>query len=613
MTVKHRSSVRLWLLVAAIAMAAAFLLTYRSIRQSEISNVAVDHTERTLASLIALEGAVGDLVFASGEERIRLAQQTVLARIDDLATLTIDNEPQQRRLNSLRTEIAGLARSRRLGASPTDTRPEALVSQSLSRVLRDIRGEELQLLTRRVDASDQATRQLRAILVATAAVSTLLVAVVFGLVVRDDRKRHEVEQMLRRTNEELDGRVVTRTAELNDALDRERTLRQHAEATSRLKDEFLMTVSHELRTPLNALLGWADMLRLGIVSDGRRARAAEAIYENAKLQQQLIADLLDTSRILTGKLRIEPTVVDLARIVRDAVGVLAPAAQAKGLALDVAIDDDGSAFVGDSSRLQQIVWNLVSNAVKFTAQGSVSVRLARRHDLHQVDISVADTGIGISQDFLPHVFDRFSQEKTGTTRPHGGLGLGLAIVRQLVELHGGTIHVESEGEGRGSVFTVSLPDVPVRKHPERVAQIDAAKAITEDEKEMPSLDDVRVLVVDDDRSSREMVTAALEHCGAHVTAVASAADARSAVARSAYDLLLVDIAMPGEDGYALIRHLRTQGVQEPAVALTALAHDTDRDNALDAGFNVHLAKPIEAQALALAVARLVRGQRAEML
>jgi signal transduction histidine kinase/ActR/RegA family two-component response regulator len=471
---------------------------------------------------------------------------------------------------------------------------------------------ELQLLTSRVAASDQTSRRLRIILAVSVMASGPLLALVFGLVVRDEKKRRENERLLRGTNEELDGRVLTRTAALNEALERELALRRQAEANNRLKDEFLMTVSHELRTPLNALLGWADMLRRGLLSDGRRQRAAEAIYENAKLQNQLIADLIDTSRILTGKLRIEPTVVDLGQIVRDAVNVVAPAAEAKGLALEVALDWQPSAFVGDPGRLQQVVWNLVFNAVKFTKQGTVSVRLAPNESESQVDIIVADTGIGITRDFLPHVFDRFSQEKTGTTRPHGGLGLGLAIVRQLVELHGGTIRVESGGENQGAVFTVSLPLVPVRKPLAATPGADAAVAPIVDGNEMPVLDGILVLVVDDDLSAREMVTVTLEHCGAQVSSAGSAAEARMTTAITACDVMLIDIAMPGEDGYSLIRDLRTRGLRQPMAALTALAHDTDRARALEAGFDVHISKPVEPRALALAVAAMARRTRAEV-
>jgi CheY-like chemotaxis protein len=330
----------------------------------------------------------------------------------------------------------------------------------------------------------------------------------------------------------------------------------------------------------------------------------EAIYDSAKLQTQLIADLLDMARILTGKLRIEPTTVDLRRIVQDAMNVVAPAAAAKGLKLEVAIDQHDGMFVGDPGCLQQIVWNLASNAVKFTEHGTISVRLARNEADHQVTIVVADTGIGIHRDFLPHVFDRFNQEKTGTTRPHGGLGLGLAIVRQLVELHGGTVRVTSDGEGQGTVFAVTLP-VVTRGDAVATRPFAVDAGVRADNRGMPALDGVRVLIVDDDAGAREMVTMALEHCGACVSSAASAAEARITLVRSACDVLLVDIAMPGEDGYTFVREMRTRGLRLPAAALTAQARETDRLRALQAGFDVHIPKPVEPRVLAQTVAGLV--------
>jgi CheY-like chemotaxis protein len=395
---------------------------------------------------------------------------------------------------------------------------------------------------------------------------------------------------------------------LHDALEREHALRSEAEASNRLKDEFLMTVSHELRTPLNALLGWADMMRRGIVPDGHRQRAIEAIYHSAKLQAHLIADLLDMARILTGKLRLEPAAVDLGQIVQDAVNVVAPAAIAKGIELEVLSDRHVDMIFGDPGRLQQIVWNLVSNAVKFTERGTVSVRLVRSEADRHVNIVVADTGIGINREFLPNVFDRFSQERAGTTRPHGGLGLGLAIVRQLVELHGGTVRVMSDGHGRGTVFNVSLPVLALEEVGTR--QPGAHAGVITDSRETPALDGLRVLIVDDDVLAREMVTVALEHCGACVASVASADEARKALTRSACDVLLVDIAMPGEDGYTFVREMRMRGLQVRIAALTAQVRETDRLRALESGFDLHIPKPVEPLALAQAIAGLMDSTRA---
>ena len=604
-------SVRVWLAVAAAVTATAFFLSSRSIRESEVSTAAIEHTQRTFSALVALEETIANLIFASGDEAVTRASTAAMKRVDDLAVLTTDNEWQQQRLNRLRGEIEAIARTRRRDpADGVESRAQAVVPQSLSQTVRELRAGELEVLTRRVEASKDTSQRVRDTLIALAIGSLVLLVWVFGLVVRDERKRHYVEDVLRRANQDLDARVSARTAELHEALDREQQLRREAEATNRLKDDFLMTLSHELRTPLNSLLGWADMLRLGLLPDERRQRAAESIYENAKLQAQLIGDLLDTARILTGKLRIEPALIDLGHVVQDAANVVAAAAAAKGIELKIEVDRPGCMFFGDPGRLQQVVWNLVSNAVKFTEQGTVSVRLVRSDSDNQMAIVVSDTGVGINRDFLPHVFDRFSQEKTGITRPHGGLGLGLAIVRQLVELHGGTVRVDSDGEGQGAVFTVRLPVIASRKGATAPWEPNAAAAIPGDSADMPMLDGIHVLIVDDDAASREMATLVLEYCGACVAAAASAAEGRSALTRGPCDVILVDIAMPGEDGYMFIRRLRREGLRQPVAALTALAHETDRVRALESGFDVHIQKPVEPRALATAVADLVRTRTA---
>jgi signal transduction histidine kinase len=372
-------TVRIWVAVAALAIAAAFLLSYRSIRQNQVSIAAMEHTRQTLSALIALEGAVADVIFASGDDGITRATAAARARLDTLSALTVDNPRQQERLVRLGHEIDTVATTRREGMrTGLDPRPEALVPQSLARTLQEFRLEEVPLLTARVQASDVVSRRLTRILIAVGMGSAVLLAWVFGLVVHDERHRRQAEELLRRTNEDLDARVSTRTTELYKALGREQSLRRNAEATSRLKDEFLMTVSHELRTPLNALLGWADMLRLGIVSEAHRQRAVDVIYQNAKLQTQLIGDLLDTSRILTGKLRIEPAFVDFGRIVQDATQVLAPAAAAKGLELTVDVDGHGCVVFGDAVRLQQVVGNLVNGVGAAVAKRLREPPAARR-------------------------------------------------------------------------------------------------------------------------------------------------------------------------------------------------------------------------------------------
>ena len=581
-------------------------LAYRVARRSDASNANVRHTQQVLSALMAVEGATADLVFASSDTALDEASIDFARDIDELSRLTIDNRSQQVRFTELRAILPEIVSARRAAIREALVPPShAIVPERLAQLIRAVRAEELRLLTLRVDDDTRAAKRVRLAMLAIAVGSGTLLVWVFGLVLRDERNRRDNELALRRANEELDSRVAARTAELNAAVAREQDLRREAETANRLKDDFLMTVSHELRTPLNALLGWADMLRMGVVPEDRRQRALESVYRNAKLQKQLIADLLDTARILTGKLRIETAIVDLGQVIRSAVDVVAPAAHAKGLMLDVDVDPDLEPLAGDAARLQQVVWNLLANAVKFTERGVISVAAALDRAGRQVCITVSDTGGGISEEFLPHVFDRFRQEKTGTARPHGGLGLGLAIARQLIELHGGTITASNRTDPPGAVFTVTLPV--------RHVQLESAAPVSAGRDRMPALTGIRALVVDDDANAREMAAATLQYCGADVTTAASAADARAFLARTDCDVLLIDIAMPEEDGYGLIRDLRANGVQQPAIALTAQTHDTDRARALAAGFTVHVPKPVEAHALAQTVASLVgRDQAATM-
>jgi signal transduction histidine kinase len=601
------SSVRIWLGIAALTLVLAFLLSYRSIKQNETSDAWLDETQQTLSALVALDATIADLAFAPDAEGIRNAAAAASRRIDAVAVLMTDTSQQEQRLQLLREEIAAFAQSRLESAGDAaGGRVELAARQRVSNRVRELRTGELALLAERVSTSDASSGQLRSMLIAIAVGAGVLLAWVFGLVIRDEQKRREVEGILRRANEALDNRVTLRTAELHAALEREQQLRREAEVSNRLKDEFLLTVSHELRTPLNALLGWADMLRLGLLPEHRRDRAIASIYDNAKLQQQLVADLLDTGRILTGKLRIDPQPVDLGEIVDEAVKVVAPAAEAKRLTITADIDPDARAFFGDPQRLQQILWNLLSNAVKFTSAGIIAVKLSRADN--QVRIVVSDTGAGISPEFLAHVFDRFRQEKTGITRPHGGLGLGLAIVRQLAELHGGTVKVQSEGDGRGATFTVELPVAARAAAADGGEEAGAAGAAATRAAGMPPLDGLRALVIDDDSSARELVMTILEQCGASVGSAASAREARTAISHSTYDVLIADIAMPDEDGYSLVRSLRAQGVRQPIAALTAQARDSDRARAMESGFDMHIPKPIEARALAHAVAALAAAR-----
>jgi signal transduction histidine kinase/CheY-like chemotaxis protein len=386
-----------------------------------------------------------------------------------------------------------------------------------------------------------------------------------------------------------------------ELLEREQAARATAEQANRLKDQFLATVSHELRTPLNSILGWADMLRSGKLAPAHRDRAVHAVYESARRQAQIVDDLLDVSRIMAGRLRLQRSALDLAQIIHAAAEIVQPAADARRIrvTLDVAACD--GAFFGDASRLQQIVWNLLTNAVKFTPPGG-AVSLQLRRSSRHLELVVADTGEGIAAEFLPAVFDPFRQGDGSPTRAHGGLGLGLSIVKHLVAAHGGEIRVESGGPGQGSTFTVRLPIVSV------YGEMDEALAPAADDLHHPaSLEGLSVLLVDDDATSRTMVTACLEAHHAEVITAVTAAEALDLVQRRRVDVLVADLAMPEQDGYALIGQIRAlSGAPAfiPAAALTAF--DDDRRQALVAGFQLHLCKPIEARSLVSAVAQLGR-------
>ncbi|AKF03653.1 response regulator [Sandaracinus amylolyticus] len=390
--------------------------------------------------------------------------------------------------------------------------------------------------------------------------------------------------------------------------------RKRAEDANRGKDEFLATVSHELRTPLNAILGWARMLREGTIGPEKQRRAIEIIERNARVQTQLIEDLLDVSRIVSGKLRLSPAPIDPASVVEMAVEAIRPQAEARGVRIAAEVPSEIGEVLGDADRLQQVVWNLLTNAVKFTpTQGRVDVRL--RALPGEVEIVVRDTGAGIPREFLPHVFDRFRQADAGKARAHGGLGLGLTIVRHIVELHGGSIVADSDGEGRGATFTVRLPaSVRAGTRPQVVAV--ARPSLAPTLREGPRLRGVRVLVVDDEMDARELLVSAFHELEASVTIAASADEALRVVRDARPHVLVSDIGMPGEDGYSLIRKVRAieqeLGMRVPAIALTAYAAIEDRTKALSEGFDRHVAKPVEPSELAVVIAELTEPIRADL-
>ena len=409
---------------------------------------------------------------------------------------------------------------------------------------------------------------------------------------------------------------VAREAELQAQIEErsrllssEKLARNDAERANRLKDEFLATISHELRNPLNAILGWAHMMRLGNLTAANTERAIETIYRNAKSQTQLVADLLDVSRIISGKLRLDVRTVDLISIVTAAVDSIRPAADAKSIRLQTMLDAAAGPISGDADRLQQIVWNLLTNAVKFTPKGGRIHVKVQRADSH-VQVIVSDSGVGISKEFLPYVFDRFRQADASTTRTHGGLGLGLSIVHQLVDLHGGSVSVHSEGEGKGATFTISLPFVGVTSEQK---ETDAANPVAPTDEVisldgLPSLAGLKVLVVDDEADTRELIREVLKECGSEVILSCSAAEALEALEAHKPDILISDLGMPDEDGYSLISKIRAlpsdRGGHIPAAALTAYARAEDRMRVLRSGFQFHLPKPVDSAELVTVVASL---------
>lgn len=397
---------------------------------------------------------------------------------------------------------------------------------------------------------------------------------------------------------------------LNESFAREQQARQTAEDANRVKDEFLTTLSHELRTPLNAILGWSSLLRSGKLNEEDSVRALETVERSARAQSQLIDDLLDISRIITGKLRLEIDTLDLSKVIVAAIDAARPAAEAKGIRLQVLLDSEVGAISGDANRLQQVVWNLISNAVKFTPKGGrIQIRLEKINS--HIEIIVSDTGEGIKPEFLPYIFDRFRQADQTTTRQQGGLGLGLSIVRQLVEMHGGTVHAESAGDSKGSSFTVKLPGLIAISRNEQEQEASIYTKRKTQIHNASGLTGVKLLVVDDEADSRELLRVFLEQYGAEVTTSRSVDEALRELENSSFDVLISDIGMPVEDGYTLISKVRLRksekGGRIPAIALTAYARVEDRVRALTAGFQAHVPKPVEPDELVAVVMSLTNG------
>jgi signal transduction histidine kinase/ActR/RegA family two-component response regulator len=402
--------------------------------------------------------------------------------------------------------------------------------------------------------------------------------------------------------------------ERENLLARERSARAAAERMGELKDEFLANLSHELRTPLSAIVGWSKVLRRGIKDEADLHNGLDTIERNARVQTQLIDDLLDMNRIASGKVRLDTQLIAPISFIEAAIDTVRPAAEAKGIQIEKILDSEAAPISGDPNRLQQVIWNLISNAIKFTARGGKVQVLLMRVDSH-VEISVADTGIGINPEFQAHVFERFRQADASTNRKYGGLGLGLSIVKHLVELHGGTVRVESQGEGCGATFSVQLPLMEEHRKPSDEYNV-VLNSMESDSIDFATvnLSGIKVLVVDDEMDARNLIRRVLADCHADVLTAASAGDALKLIENERPHVLVSDIGMPDVDGYELLKRVRSldrsKGGRMPAIALTAFARSEDRTRALRAGFLVHVSKPVEPSELVASVAS-VTGRSVE--
>ncbi|MCW5969804.1 MAG: response regulator [Blastocatellales bacterium] len=575
------------------------------------------------------------------------AENEIKPRLERLRTLLSALPGQGERLASLRPEIwAQFDQARRLNDARrqgnTSTRllkNEIERSRSIATKIRELAEElkaaEYDALQRAASTAEHSAEWLRRFLLLGSIAAVLIVALAGAGVIGEFRRRERAEDALQQANlalkyanDELSQRVEAQSeemlrktgewqSELQQRFLAEQSARREAEMANRLKDEFLATVSHELRAPLNAILGWAKLLRSRRLDEPTTVKALETIERSAESQNRLIEDLLDVSRIIAGKLRIDSRPLAPGLIVRAALETVRPAAETKQITLATEIPDSMPMLAGDFSRLQQVVWNLLSNAVKFTPQGG-HVTAALTADESQIEIAVSDDGQGIRPEFLPHVFERFRQADSSSARRHGGLGLGLAIVRHLVEMHGGSVEAQSDGEGCGATFIVRLPVLPAQNSESADGN---ATRTTLSRPAVPRLPEgmlagLRILAVDDQEEVRDLLAEILAGYGATVITASSAAEALDAIDREPPDLLVSDLGMPQEDGYSLIQRVRTldddRGGRVPAIALTAYAQTTDRLRALDAGFQTHLVKPVEPGELVMTIAALTgRKQTAE--
>ena len=539
---------------------------------------------------------------SSGEVR----QRSVLAPIEQLKAIRARVNPQERVKLAELERIIGIRRTAGLDAAIAEVKQDTgkALMDSLRAVLDEYDGEQRRTTLAKLDHS--ATQRRQVLLLSTLA-SLILGASLVGLFFLTQRNLAERERLLKIAQEAKDA--------LQKALAAERAAHSQATHANKLKDEFIAVVSHELRTPLNAIVGWTSLLREGVADEKELREGLDTIDRNAHVQAHLVDDLLDISRIVTGKVRLNIAEVNLRGIAVSVVDGLRPAADARGVTVTINATAEAAEVLGDSDRLQQVVWNLLSNAIKFTPRGG-HVEVTMQNHESRVALEVTDSGQGIAADFLPRIFDRFSQADTATTRGQAGLGLGLAITRHLVELHGGNISARSPGEGCGATFRVEIPIVAVRELKKQLADREHGAAVmSSPAPELPpeALNDLRVLAVDDQADTLAVVSRVLTRAGVNVRVASNVAEALSILNDWRADVVISDIGMPGQDGYSFVRELRDHPKAEVrevrAIALTAFARDQDRKEAIDAGFDDHLAKPVNAAVLLRKVAQVAASVR----
>jgi len=599
-------------IMLAMLLANAYL-SYRNLRTVTRDARLVSRTDRILLDFERLlsalaEAETGERGFLLTDNPRYLAPYTsALAEVDeqvkDLRKLTEDDPSKQEIVSvlqhTIQNKIDELAQAIELKKQGESQAALAIVESEsgkkpmdeIRRIINELVQSESGLRAHHVAESSNSERHAILTLVLVGGLGLVMFIFFFVLVNRGMTERARLLDEERRAHERAE-----------TAFQAEKDARSEAEQANRIKDEFLTTVSHELRTPLTSMIGWSRMLREGGLDEVRTAQALETIERNARSQAQLIEDLLDVGRIVSGKVRLDAQSVALVPVIEAAIEALRPAAEAKKIQLQADLDLNAILVSGDPERLKQVVWNLVSNAIKFTpADGRVHVTLQRTNS--HVEIIVSDTGRGISPAFLPHIFERFRQADSTSTRATGGLGLGLAISRHFVQMHGGTIHVVSHGVGKGSIFTVRLPilseQLAVRKEPRLNVNL-------------PSLDNVRVLAVYDEPDTLNMLATLLSQRGAQVQTACSAESALTILKTWKPDLIVADIGMPGEDGYSLITKIRALDAEEgrdtPTIALTAYARVEDRMRTLAAGYQMHIAKPVDPSELITIVASLARAR-----